>query len=809
MDLSHNAVFWILSGENNGLYRVIANFPLREYVVVARIGEPPFIQDVKSLGANASIDKTAKNSSKKAKKSRPLVGRPISLPHAELKYYLAKKELHFGEIKLPSVYFEKFDAPPETATKKQKNRYLANKSLYDKRVEAMALFLNLDKLWHCLANNGKLADLMALAVEPKRESAKKADLSAQSLIDVPSAQENYKVRSEKKTKIINGSNEGQPLKNVSRSLVYKCWSLLCLYGFDESSLRIRYDACGAPGVLRPCDPDGRKKAGAKTERQRQIIISGEPNPPPEQPGVSTEWRVLVMLADNRIKSPKPRWKRRCRMIVYYAFIREFQDDNGALVPVQPKQGTYPNNSQIKRIITIETPKIEQIRQKTTSGHFDRSLRGLPGKNWQGVSGPGHTWAIDSTIGDIYLRSSIKRSWVIGRPVVYTIVDVWSTAVVGFYVCLSGPSWDMAKIALFCAAAEPKLIAELWGYPLFSTLKPFPSLPFILMCDRGEYLSRAARQTGVDLRFQESFAPPYRPDLKGIIEVLHRIAKDEQFEFVPGSIDARRIEMERRKFDPSRAIFTVREYVEYLYGLFNHYNLTADREHRMDTHMRAQGVQPTPAGLWNYGHGVGLGYSRKVSEEKLITDLLPSGTMTFTSSGVRFARALYQPSGDKRVEWATLARNFGRSQGNCHYFPGSTSQIWTPHASHQGVMKLDLVDHSTVPADATFDEVADIYKYDLQLRASREHQSTVRGLDWLDASIKQIENAKALTKEALAADSTRPPSLSDARALEISNSDLAAETPSALSPGTSNQHPQSAAEHIEMMNEILNSELEDA
>ena len=34
------------------------------------------------------------------------------------------------------------------------------------------------------------------------------------------------------------------------------------------------------------------------------------------------------------------------------------------------------------------------------------------------------------------------------------VDIWSTAVVGFCVRLTGPNWNTAKVSLFNAAADP-------------------------------------------------------------------------------------------------------------------------------------------------------------------------------------------------------------------------------------------------------------------------------------------------------------------------------------------------------------------
>ena len=52
------------------------------------------------------------------------------------------------------------------------------------------------------------------------------------------------------------------------SYIRNCFSLLCRFGFHESSLRPSRHRCGAPGKPRPCDPGGRKKAGRKTTKQR-------------------------------------------------------------------------------------------------------------------------------------------------------------------------------------------------------------------------------------------------------------------------------------------------------------------------------------------------------------------------------------------------------------------------------------------------------------------------------------------------------------------------------------------------------------
>ena len=48
-------------------------------------------------------------------------------------------------------------------------------------------------------------------------------------------------------------------------------------------------------------------------------------------------------------------------------------------------------------------------------------------------GPGSRYQIDATPADVYLLSSINTDKVIGRPVVYAVIDVYSRLVVGIYM----------------------------------------------------------------------------------------------------------------------------------------------------------------------------------------------------------------------------------------------------------------------------------------------------------------------------------------------------------------------------------------
>ncbi|MRW90188.1 DDE-type integrase/transposase/recombinase [Duganella sp. FT80W] len=628
----------------------------------------------------------------------------------------------------------------------------ASKKLYEERVSAMAPFLDFDQLRSSILISGNIGSLVKAVV-----------------------------------------NVGA----LAAPTVYKLWSLMCRYGFTAESLMPRINRCGAPGKHRPCDVNGRQKAGRKTDRQRTARATGQ-NLPPSQPGMSTDWRARIMMADKKIACPKPKFPDRYTQIINSHFVTRFKDENGVLVPGEPTQGEYPNLDQVRRVLMTDVPRLKSLFESTTAGHFARSLRGLLFKNWKRVPGPGHTWGMDSTIGDVYLRSSINRAWIIGRPIVYVIVDYWSTAVVGFYVCLAGPSWDMAKLGLFSAAADPLLVADLWQYEPMQSLFPTPTLPVVVLTDRGEYLSLAAKLTSFQLKLLMSYTPPYRPDLKGLVEVLHRIKKDKQYHWVPGAIDARKKEFELRRFNPHEAVFTIREYVEYLQIIFAEYNLTADRSQRLDPHMIAAGVTPTPAGLWRWGHEVGIGTRRAFSQSDLITTLLPQNTARVTRSGVNFCGLTYESDAVSEAQWTAYARNFGGWNIEAHHFPGSVSRIWTPNMGKSGLLDLRLSEQARASKEQTLDEVLDAFMYRNASKADIEHATTLLKLAAAQRVAKLVAGAKEQTQNAVDKYDGESPPIAESRTMEQQqHSDTTAQP---KTPDTSSDESDEA--YVRMMRDVI-------
>ncbi|WP_310462653.1 transposase [Sphaerotilus sp.] len=715
MDLMPNQTFRVVEHPTSdpslppGIYRaILVEISIRKVIAVCIAPEYPPNELMSRGGRKRKDDHTLRTMRKKP--PQPLIGKLHWLDTNAL-------QCAFSEHAAMPIEVERMPATSHSDSAKR---------LHTQRVEFMSEFLNFDCLRESILQHQGIGDLAKRAIDQH---------------------------------------------GVSRAFLYKQWSNLCRWGLHAKSLLPLLHRCGAPNVRRPCVPalahgqPTKKKAGRKTIKQRIALRYGVALEP-DQPGVTIEWAAAIRAADDCIPTPKPAWPKRCGRIVMSAFCSKFKDVDGRPTLIKPEQGKYPNNAQIKRVLTEGKTRIERILERTTKHHFSSSLRGLIARNWQGVAGPGHTWAIDSTVGDIYLRSSVNRAWIVGRPIVYVIVDVWSTAVVGFYVCLTGPSWSTAKVSLFNAASDPQLISELWGYTPLLTLKPNPSICHALMCDRGEYLSIGHTQTAIQLLNITSYAPPYRGDLKGLVEVLHRIGKDAQFLFVPGAMDYRRKELELRKVNPEDCVLTVREYTQYLYQVFSEYNLVADRSHRVDAVMRGEGVFPSPAGLWAWGHRAGIGYRKFNHQSDLVELLLPQSTARVRRDCVRHAGNDYTSEEIDLSQWTATARNCGGWDIPIQYYPGSMGSIWAPGQNASELLRLHLSDESRALPELTFEDWLDVLAKETMDRAEESHVRQMAAVEFKERTSRLIDSAKQETTKALAQASGKSPLISEARLVEV-------------------------------------------
>src|SRR5699024_11881833 len=83
---------------------------------------------------------------------------------------------------------------------------------------------------------------------------------------------------------------------------------------------------------------------------------------------------------------------------------------------------------------------KNIQFRKSTKEYELNHRPILGNSKSETNGPGTRFQIDATIADIYLVSSLDVNKVIGRPVIYAVLDVYSRIITGLYVGLECPSW---------------------------------------------------------------------------------------------------------------------------------------------------------------------------------------------------------------------------------------------------------------------------------------------------------------------------------------------------------------------------------
>src|SRR5699024_3870204 len=95
---------------------------------------------------------------------------------------------------------------------------------------------------------------------------------------------------------------------------------------------------------------------------------------------------------------------------------------------------------------LEDPK-RDIQFRKSKKEYELKYRTILSNSKSETNVSGTRYQIDATSADIYLVSSLDVNKVIGLPVIYTVLDVYSRTISGLYVGLEGTSWIGAMMAL--------------------------------------------------------------------------------------------------------------------------------------------------------------------------------------------------------------------------------------------------------------------------------------------------------------------------------------------------------------------------
>jgi hypothetical protein len=318
---------------------------------------------------------------------------------------------------------------------------------------------------------------------------------------------------------------------------------------------------------------------------------------------------------------------------------------------------------------------ERITKRKGKTKFELDHRAITGKSDFGIMGPGAKYQIDATVGDVYLVSRFNRADIIGRPVLYFIIDVFSRMVVGMYVGLEGPSWAGAMMALAHAMNDKVKFCAEYGITITEEEWPCSGVPGAILGDRGEMESRSVETLINTLNVRVENAPPYRGDMKGIIEQYFNTTNETALVRLPGHVNA---DMGKRGGKDYRldAKLDIHQLTKILIQCVLHHN----NHHLLETYERTadmitEGVVPLPLELWNWGIKHCSGALRTFPEDKIKLALMPIDTASVTPKGIKYRNIYYLCERATREHWFEKARSKGGWKVNISYDPRNMGTIY--------------------------------------------------------------------------------------------------------------------------------------
>ncbi|MGY2611202.1 Mu transposase C-terminal domain-containing protein [Bacillus pretiosus] len=408
---------------------------------------------------------------------------------------------------------------------------------------------------------------------------------------------------------------------------------------------------------------------------------------------------------------------------------------------------------------LKDPKLDfQLRH--SQKEFELKHRPILSTSALETDGPGTRFQIDATIADVYLVSSFDRNLIVGRPVVYGVIDVYSRLLTGIYVGLEGPSWVGAMMTLDNMVTNKVEFCKQYNIEIDESKWPANHLPEIIIADRGEFEGYSVENLINNFNIKIENTSPYRGDLKGIIERQFRTINGKIKRKAPGAIQKEYRERGDRDYRLDASL-NLEEFTKIIIHLVLHHNQKIIDKYPLEKEMITDQLTATPINLWNWGISNKKGRLQTVSNQNILRlNLLPKGNARITRAGIKFKGLAYGSEKALNEQWYLKMKN---QSIEVVFDPRSMGQIYIPYADGRSFDTCYLLDTSTQYKGDSLEEI-EFYQQLLQETKAREANKQTETTINTDVAIESIiKQAVKQKKEADIQLTSKAEKLKDVRA----------------------------------------------
>lgn len=387
--------------------------------------------------------------------------------------------------------------------------------------------------------------------------------------------------------------------------------------------------------------------------------------------------------------------------------------------------------------------VEDACRREGEHQFNLKYRAITGRTETGLFGPGASFQIDATIGDFYLVMKSDKSRLVGRPVIVFLKDAWSRMITGMNITLENSSCNVWKEALLNSITSKADYCKKYGLMISESDWPCRVLPVSITTDNGEFAVKAVDSIVQGLGITVENCPPYRGDLKGIIERTFKTHQLALRPYVPGYVDRdagqRGAEDYRKNSCLDLETFTAIMIKVVLYYNNSHYMETYPRT----DDMREKKIPAVPRELWNYGVSHLSGALRTVQPDDYLDVLLQPGEAKVTGKGIELNHLYYTSAEAAARKWFERARIEGPYSIPVRYTPSSCEHIYVKGSDNKFIT-CSLVSAFAPYGNSTGESRDAAHEEDLDAMAAfrqAEDQAYAELAGFIETNVKRCKNER--------------------------------------------------------------------
>ena len=336
-------------------------------------------------------------------------------------------------------------------------------------------------------------------------------------------------------------------------------------------------------------------------------------------------------------------------------------------------------------------KVQSLRARMGVTFVEQNCREVTRDQTKSALGIGDIYQIDATTADVHLVGSVDKNMVVGRPIVYLVLDAFSELVAGVHVTFFNMSYNTVAMAIWNAYTDKVQFCESIGV---TGIRPehWPSkgLPASLFADRGELLSRVSDVVGRNLNIRLSNAPAYCPTAKAIVERHFGIIHGTVISWLPGAVPDKPSRPPKGDYR-KKAALTKEEFLEALVHAILAYNTSTRTDYKPTEAMIRDHIEPIPCKIWEWGL-TNRPQLHDNDPRMVRLGLLPVKSGTVLRDGINVGTLRYTCAKARLEQWFDSQKAFSNSwKVTCSYDPNMTDHVYFPGRNFAETQICDLTD----------------------------------------------------------------------------------------------------------------------